>query len=544
MASYALLALVVIPLAASMILIAVPSRYPNVVRAVSVIAALALFGLSVYVFVAYNISNGGIQGDMRWDWLSNVAFLGDNGITLHLGVDGIAVPLVLLNGVVVLAGTWVSLKIDYRNKDFFILLFTLIAGVFGTFVSLDLFFFFFFYELAILPMYLLIVVWGSGPAPYGANRDRTYGSMKLTMMLVAASIGIFIAIFAVFNSANVGTFDLPALWAHPYSATFQKTFFPFIMVGCGVLAGLWPFHGWSPDGHAAAPTAVSMLHAGVLMKLGAFGIIRLGIQMMPEGAHFWMPALMVLGTTAALYGAFSATVQRDWKLMTGFSSVSHMGYVLMGLATLNAVGVNGAVLQMFSHGVMTALFFAMIGSVYDQAHTRDLRVFGGLVHKMPKFVALFTIAGFASLGLPGLSGFVAEFNIFVGTFKTYPIFGALGVFSALITATYILRMFGFAFFGPFNERWISLRDLLPYELLAGGLLAGAVVFMGVWPSPFVDRIADGLKGIPAICPAQQCSVSPLGASNKHGPRLQSFSWTPFIALPSLDLAENGQVLAL
>ncbi|MHB8574180.1 MAG: complex I subunit 4 family protein [Dehalococcoidia bacterium] len=528
MSAAALLALVVVPLGAAVLLLFVPSRFDNVVRTIAVIAALAMFGLSVYIFVAYNISDGGIQGDMRWDWLSNVAFLSNNGITLHLGVDGIAVPLVLLNGIVALAGTWVSFKIEYRNKDFFVLLFTLIAGVFGTFLSLDLFFFFFFYELAVLPMYLLIVIWGSGPAPYGANRDRTYGGMKLTMMLVAASIGIFIAIFAIFNQANAGTFDLPTLWATRYPVGFQKTFFPFIMIGCGVLAGLWPFHGWSPDGHAAAPTAVSMLHAGVLMKLGAFGIIRLGIQMMPEGAHFWMPALMVLGVTASLYGAFAATGQRDWKLMTGYSSVSHMGYVLMGLATLNAVGVNGAVLQMFSHGVMTALFFAMIGSVYDQSHTRDLRAFGGLVRKMPRFVALFTLAGFASLGLPGLSGFVAEFNIFVGTFKTYPLFGALGVFSALITATYILRMFSFAFFGPFNERWSGLRDLLPTELLAGGLLSAAILFLGMWPSPFVDRIADGLRDIPAVCPSGQCSVNPFkgNASNQQAPPGKVSGWAP------------------
>ncbi len=518
MAGGVLLALVLVPLGAAIVLMAVPGRFDNVVRGIAVLAALAMFVLALITFIAYNISNGGIQGELRWDWLSNVAFLGDNGITLHVGVDGIAAPLILLNGIVTLAGTWVSFKIDYRNKDFFILLFALTAGVFGTFIALDLFFFFFFYELAVLPMYLLIVVWGSGPAPYGANRDKTYGGMKLTMMLVAASVAIFIAIFAVFHEAGAGTFDLPTLWKTSYSPTFQKTFFPFIMIGCGVLAGLWPFHGWSPDGHAAAPTAVSMLHAGVLMKLGAFGILRLGIQMMPDGARFWMPALMVLGTTAALYGAFSATVQRDWKLMTGFSSVSHMGYVLMGLATLNPVGVNGAVLQMFSHGVMTALFFAMIGSVYDQAHTRDLRAFGGLVHKMPRFVAFFTLAGFASLGLPLLSGFVAEFNIFVGTFKTYPLFGALGVFSALITATYILRMFGFAFFGPFNMRWSGLHDLLPVEMLAGTLLAGAIVFMGVWPSPFVDRIAQGLRDIPVICPNGQCSVG-LGASNirPHAP---------------------------
>jgi NADH-quinone oxidoreductase subunit M len=513
MSGYLLLALIVVPLGTAALLLCIPTRWVTLVRGIVLLSALALFVISIWVFVAYRASKGGIQGDLRWDWISNTGFLGNNGITLHLGVDGIASILILLNGIVGLAGTFVSLKITHRAKDFFILLLVLITGVYGTFVSLDLFMFFFFYELAVVPLYLLIVVWGSAPAPYGANKDKTYGGMKLTMMLVAASTGIFIGIFAVFVKAGAGTFDLPTLWAYHYPLAFQKFFFPFMVIGCGVLGGLWPFHGWSPDGHASAPTSVSMLHAGVLMKLGAFGIIRLGIQLLPEGAHFWMPGLMVLGVTAALYGAFSATVQRDWKLMSGYSSVSHMGYVMMGLATLNPVGVNGAVLQMFSHGVMTALFFAMIGAVYDQAHTRDIRAFGGLIRKMPKFVSLFVLAGFASLGLPGLSGFVAEFNIFVGTFKTFPLFGALGVFSALITATYILRMFGFAFFGEFNPRWSDLRDLLPVEVAGGVLLAGAIVFLGVWPSPFVDRIADGLRDIPAVCPNGTCSASPLGGTS-------------------------------
>lgn len=530
MSSYLLLALVLVPLGTAALLLVIPSRWLRLVQSIAMVAAIAMFVISIWVFVAYRASQGGLQGQMRWDWISNVGYLKTNGITLHLGIDGIAATLILLNGIVTLAGTWVSLKITHRSKDFFILLLVLITGVYGTFVSLDLFMFFFFYELAVVPLYLLIVVWGSGPAPYGANRDKTYGGMKLTMMLVAASIGIFIGIFAVFAKAGAGTFDLPTLWAYHYPVGFQRTFFPFMVIGCGVLGGLWPFHGWSPDGHASAPTSVSMLHAGVLMKLGAFGIIRLGIQLLPQGAQFWMPGLMVLGVTAALYGALSATVQRDWKLMSGYSSVSHMGYVMMGLATLNPIGINGAVLQMFSHGVMTALFFALIGSVYDQAHTRDLRAFGGLIHKMPRFTALFTLAGFASLGLPGLSGFVAEFNIFVGTFKTYPLFGALGVFSALITATYILRMFGFAFFGPFNTRWSDLRDLVPAEVMAGGLLAGAIVFLGVWPSPFVDRIADGLRDIPVVCPNRQCSSSPFGAGtsvhNLAQPPVQSRDLTP------------------
>ncbi|TET97498.1 MAG: NADH-quinone oxidoreductase subunit M, partial [Dehalococcoidia bacterium] len=265
--------------------------------------------------------------------------------------------------------------------------------------------------------------------------------------------------------------------------------------GFGVLAGLWPFHTWSPDGHVAAPTAVSMLHAGVLMKLGAFGILRVGISLFPEGAEFWAPVLMTLGVTGALYGAVSAMAQRDLKYMVGYSSVSHMGFVLMGLATLTTIGVNGAVLQMFAHGVMTALMFAMVGAVYDQAHVRDMTIFGGLAQKTPRLAGFFAIAGLSSLGLPGLAGFIAEFHIFVGTFKTYPWAGALGVLAAAITATYILRMLAMAFFGPFNERWAQMKEMRLGEQFGGALLIFFIAFMGIWPAPFIDRINDSVQFI-------------------------------------------------
>ena len=218
-------------------------------------------------------------------------------------------------------------------------------------------------------------------------------------------------LFRSFVEADRGTFDLTELAKATYDPTFQKTFFPFYMIGFGVLAGMWPLHTWSPDGHVAAPTAVSMLHAGVLMKLGAFGILRVGITLFPEGAEFWAPVMMTLGVTGALYGAVSALTQTDLKYMVGYSSVSHMGYVIMGLATLTQIGVNGAVLQMFAHGVMTALMFTSVGAVYDQTHTRDMTIFGGIARKMPRHSAFWAIAGLSSLGLPGLAGFVAEFQI-------------------------------------------------------------------------------------------------------------------------------------
>jgi len=493
-----LFAEIAVPITAALIIMAIPSVYKQQVRWVATAAAFTMFALSIIIFAVYNYEDGGLQFDLRLAWLENVAFLGKDGITLHLAVDGISVPMVLLTGIVIFAGSLVSWSIEYRNKDFFILLLLLVTGVFGVFQSQDLFFFFFFYELAVLPMYLLIGVWGAS-SDFGTYvRTKEYGAMKLTMYLVGGSALVFIGIFATFVEAGQGTFDLPVLGQVAYDETFQKTFYPFFMIGFGVLAGLWPFHTWSPDGHVAAPTAVSMLHAGVLMKLGAFGILRVGMSLFPEGAEFWAPALLVLGTTGALYGAISAMGQRDLKYVIGYSSVSHMGYVLMGLATLNPIGVNGAVLQMFAHGVMTALFFAMVGAVYDQAHTREIWTFGGLAQRMPRFVAFFAIAGLSSLGLPGLAGFIAEFNIFAGLFKTYPLFGALGILAAAITAVYILRLLSAAFFGPLNEKWAHLKEMRPLEQVAGAVLIVFIAFMGIWPDPFVDRIAQSVLSLPGI----------------------------------------------
>ena len=491
---YAVLSTIAAPLLAIVVLVLLPGRYKQVARWVSAITGAIVFGVSIYIFVAFQAGGEALQMRLRWTWVENTSFLGEDGVTLFLGVDGISALMGLLTGVVAFAGTLVSWKLDYRTKDFFILYWLLLAGVYGTFFSLDLFFFFFFYELAVVPLYILIGVWGS--------TRKEYGAMKLTMMLVGGSVLMWIGIFAVVQEAGLGTFSLPDLWAAgqdgTFSPGFQKTFFPFFVVGCGVLAALWPLHTWSPDGHMSAPTAVSMVHAGVLMKLGAFGIIRLGIQILPEGAEFWMPSLMVLGTIGAVYGATAALTQRDFKLISGYSSVSHMGYVLMGLATLSTIGVTGAVLQMFSHGVMTALVFLLIGALYDQAHTRDLKDFGGIARVMPLWVIAYVIAGLANVGLPGLSGFTAEFHIFVGTFKTYPLFGGLAIFSAALAAAYMLRMFSIVFFGPLNPRWKDLRDVTPLETISAGLLIGSIVLMGIWWSLFTDRLEFTILNLPGV----------------------------------------------
>ncbi|MEK7282006.1 MAG: NADH-quinone oxidoreductase subunit M, partial [Chloroflexota bacterium] len=350
----------------------------------------------------------------------------------------------------------------------------------------------FFYELAVLPMYLLIGVWGSSSDFGTFIRTKEYGAMKLMIYLVAGSVLVWLALIAVYVESGVGSFDLLTLQDVGFTPLFQRVFFPFFLLGFGVLAGLWPFHTWSPDGHVAAPTAVSMLHAGVLMKLGAYGIIRVGMTLMPEGAQTWMPLLAVLGTVNIIYGAISAMAQTDLKYVVGYSSVSHMGYVLLGLATLSLVGINGAVLQMFSHGIMTALMFALVGFIYDKAHTRDIGVLEGLAKRIGFTAVLFTIAGLASLGLPGLSGFVAELLVLIGTFQTYPLLGVLGVIGATLTAIYILRLLGKVFFGPLNPRWQGLTEAGKIEGFAAVFLALFLIVVGVYPFFLLKVIDSGV----------------------------------------------------
>ena len=493
---------ILFPLVGGVLLVFFPAGRAREIKLFSIFVAAATLVLSVVIFSLYDYKEGGYQFTESFTWLKDPM-----NISLSMGLDGISAPMVLLTGIVMFAAILVSWNIQHRPRDFFVLLMLLVAGVYGVFVVRDLFFLFFFYELAVLPMYLLIGVWGSSSDFGTFLRTKEYCAMKLVLYLVAGSVLVWIAILAVYWASSQSgnpSFSLEVL-SDPGKVDFnqdfkhfQNLFFPFFMIGFGVLAGLWPFHTWSPDGHVAAPTAVSMLHAGVLMKLGAYGIIRVGMVLLPEGANTWMPVLIVLGTVNVLYGAISAMAQRDLKYVVGYSSVSHMGYVLMGLATLHPLGVAGAVLQMFSHGIMTALFFALVGIIYDRTHTRDIGVLEGLSKRMGFTAALFAVAGLASLGLPGLSGFVAEFLVFIGTFKTYLPLAVLAVIGAAITAVYILRLLAKAFFGPISPQWENLRDAGRMEMGATAMLAFVLVFVGIWPLPLMDVINSGVAAIPGV----------------------------------------------
>ena len=488
---------ILFPFVGGIILVFSPPSREREIRYFSAVVAGLTLALSVAIFAMYDYGKGGYQLLQEFVWLEQPL-----NISFSLGIDGISATMVLLTGIVIFTGILVSQNIQHRTKEFFVLLMFLVSGVYGVFVTRDLFFLFFFYELAVLPMYPLIGIWGSS-TDFGAfQRTKEYGAMKLVLYLVAGSVLVWVAILAIYVVAfqeGSPTFSLEALSEMArdgaFSKTFQILFFPFFMVGFGVLAGLWPFHTWSPDGHVAAPTAVSMIHAGVLMKLGAYGIIRVGMMILPEGAEAWMPVLIGLGTVNVLYGAISAMSQRDLKYVVGYSSISHMGYVLMGIATLHPLGVGGGVLQMFSHGIMTALFFALVGFIYDRAHVRDITVLEGLAKRMGVTASFFAVAGLASLGLPGLSGFVAEFLVFLGTFKTYLPLAVLAVIGAALTAVYIFRLLAKVFLGPISPQWEHLREATRVEVGASGILVLALLFVGVWPVPLMNVINAGVSDL-------------------------------------------------
>ena len=496
----ALLLIVLVPLAGSMMTMFHYRDRPGDVWYFAIFVAGVTLALSIFIFARYDYGEGGFQFDRTFQWLDAPI-----DINLSLGVDGITAPLVLLNGIILFGGVLISQTITHRTRDFFVLFLALGSGVFGVFVVRDLFFLFFFYELAVLPMYLLIGVWGSSTDFVTFFRNKEYAAMKLFLYLVAGSVLVWIGILAVYvEAAGAGspTFSLSALGAlaqdGQFSEEFQTWVFPLFMVGFGVLAGLWPFHTWSPDGHVAAPTAVSMVHAGVLMKLGAYGIIRVGMFLLPAGAENWMPVLISLGTVNVLYGAVSAMSQQDLKYIVGYSSVSHMGYVLMGIATLHPIGVGGAVLQMFSHGIMTALMFLLVGAIYDRAHLRDITVLNGLFSRMGVTSFFFAIAGLTSMGLPGLSGFIAEFMVFTGAFRTYLPLAVLAVIGAALTAVYILRLLARTFLGEADPRWEHLTDASPIEKSVGGAFVLILIFFGVWPEPMMRVINVGVAMIPGV----------------------------------------------
>jgi len=467
-------------------------RTAHIATGVSLLAALLMWGL-------YDTGGERFQFIVEQDWVPSL------GLAFRLGVDGISLAMVTLTALVIFTGTFVSRSIQDRVKEHYILLQALVVGVFGVFLSLDLFFFYFFYEMAVIPMYLLIGVWGSRAAQY----SKEYATMKLTLYLTTgallALVGLLAIYFQVGEIVGKPTFDIRVLSQVNLSEHFQIVWFPVIFLGFACIIPMWPLHSWSPIGHAAAPSAVSMLHAGVLMKLGAYAVLRIACEALPMGAHHWLGWVGVICCLNIIYGGLVAMAQRDMKFIIGFSSSSHMGYVLLGIASMSVIGISGAVFLMFAHGIMTALAFGLIGWFYDQTHTRVVDDLGGMVKRLPFVGTCFAIMCMASAGLPGFANFASELLVMLGAWKAqFTLAGTsitipgwiptmAAIWGVVISATYLLRALRDAFYGPPNPRWDGLQDAttavgkLPYVVLV------TVLFLtGCFPSLMVDPIKHGV----------------------------------------------------
>ncbi len=473
------------------------ARNLNQVRGVMVAGSTALLALAVYLVFAFleareadKVSEMLFTASFNWFPALNIKY--------SVGVDGISVAMLLLSAIIVFTGTFASWQLKPLTKEYFLWFTLLSMGVFGFFISVDLFAMFMFYEIALIPMYLLIGIWGSG--------KKEYSAMKLTLMLMGGSAFLMCGIFGIYYGTGAATMNIVDIANHangavPFSNhSLENLWFVFTFTGFGVLGAMFPFHTWSPDGHASAPTAVSMLHAGVLMKLGGYGCFRIAMYLMPEAANELGWIFLCLTGISVVYGAFSACVQTDLKYINAYSSVSHCGLVLFAILMMNQVAATGAILQMLSHGLMTALFFALIGMIYGRTHTRDVRELSGLMKIMPFLAVCYVIAGLANLGLPGLSGFVAEMTIFVGSFSNvgnfYTMWTIIACTSIVITAVYILRLVGKILYGVCeNEHHKLLTDATWDERFSVVCLILCVAGLGLTPWWMSDLIGTGTQPI-------------------------------------------------
>ncbi len=463
---------------ALVVILFIPDGRDKLIKQVSLgFAALGLI-LSIWVYLHYDVQKGGLQFVERHLWVKSI------GIYWFLGVDGINAPMLLLTSVVLFTGVLTMWELEKRVKEFFALMYLLVAGVYGVFMSMDLFWIFVWYDVSLFPMYPLIAIWG------GTRKE--YGAMKLTLYLLAGSVLILPGILYLWAMAGGVTFDLFELQRMGFSPEVQKIGFIMLYLGFGILAGVWPFHTWSPVGHVAAPTAVSMIHAGVLMKLGAYGILRVGMTLCPQGLGYWADLMALLATIGIVYGAFVGLAQTDLKYVIGYSSVSHMGIVGLGLATMTVDGINGAVFQMFSHGIMTALFFSAVGYIYDRTHTKMIPDLGGLSKTMPVASAFFIIAAFCGIGVPCMSSFWAELLVFISAVKTYPVRGILAVCGLVVSALFMLRVVQKTFYGPRNEKWAHIPDVSLGLASPRIILIGILVFFGLFPRLILDVIQSAV----------------------------------------------------
>ena len=477
--------IIFLPAAGALLLALVPGDRPRLTKQIAGAVTLIDFLLVLGLWARFNAGSTGIQFVERTPWVPAL------NVHYYLGVDGLSLPFVFLTSLLGFLAVVVSVNINHRAKLYFALLLALQTGVLGVFTALDFVLFFLFWEVELLPMFLLISIWGS-PPPLGR---RDYAAIKFLIYTLVGSAFMLVGLLALFFST--GSFDLIELSGADLSNALVPAplIFWLSFAAFAVKLPIFPFHTWLPDAHTDAPTAVSVILAGVLLKMGGYGILRICVAIFPDVAYAWAPTLALLATVSILYGAMVTLRQTDLKRLVAYSSVSHMGYVLLGISALGEVGMTGAVLQMFTHGTITALLFALVGLIYDKAHTRQIPELRGLSHRMPFISTAFVVAGLASLGLPSMSGFVAEFLVFVGTFPVFGVYTVLGVIGIVLTAGYILWVVERSFSQPLGRRLEHVTDATWIEKVPLVALVATIMVVGLWPRAITDVIKTGIAPI-------------------------------------------------
>ncbi|HTY88528.1 MAG TPA: NADH-quinone oxidoreductase subunit M [Candidatus Acidoferrum sp.] len=475
------------PLLAALALILVPRNYRVILRVVALFATFVPMVLAIKMFCQFQAGLPGYQFEQQIPWVASL------GISYHVGVDGLNVGLILMGAIVAFAAACCSFEIQAREKEFYILLLVMAGGILGAFASLDLFFFYFLHELALVPTFIMIGVWGRG-------ERKNYATFQITLYLSAGALIALIGLIALYLQSGANTFDIPKLIEHaqasPLAASAQNFIFPLLLFGFGILVSLWPFHTWAPLGYGSAPSPTAMLHAGVLKKFGLYGLIRIALPLLPQAAQHWMQILAWLCLGNILYVGWVAMRQKDLNLLIGNSSVAHMGFIFLGIASLNLIGVTGAVVIMVAHGFLAALTFALSGYIYRQTGTLEMSRLGGLCRQLPFIGSALLMAALAGCGLPGFANFVGEVTVFFGAWKVFPCATIWALWGALlIGALYMLRAMRKVLHGPVPEQWAKVPDANLWRKLPYALLLASLLVFGFFPRLLTEKITPAAAQI-------------------------------------------------
>ncbi len=482
--------LVFLPLAGMFAIMFMPHKQERVIRLIATAVTGFMFLLSLKLLISFDQTSAQIQFQERTLWIPQL------NVYYHLGVDGISILMIFATGLLSFLACLASFGIKERVKEYFALYLLLETGMMGTFLSLDLFLFYIFWEVVLVPMYFLIGIWG------GSRKE--YAAIKFFLYTLAGSMFMLIGIVALYFNSNPHTFNILELSHNQFALRFQQILFMAFFLGFAIKVPVFPFHTWLPDAHVEAPTPISVLLAGVLLKMGTYGFFRISYPLFPEAARWFGPFMGILAVIGIIYGGFVAFAQTDFKKMVAYSSVSHMGFVLLGLAVFTEAGIAGAMLQMFNHAMITGALFLLVGVLYDRAHTRDLNSFGGIWAKMPVYGSILIFISLASLGLPGLAGFISEFMVLIGSYPVYRWMTIASCVGILLAAAYLLYMVQRVLLGKLNPKWASLPDITKAEIFTLVPLMILVLLIGVYPMvalryimPTMNALLQLIGGLPA-----------------------------------------------